>query len=270
MRSIAACCIIYLLFVCTGCEKVINVNLNDAEKKYVIEGVVTNQPGTCMVLLSQTKDVDEDNTFAGVSGATIRLTEQGGATILLTETATGVYEAAQLTGTPGKTYELSVAINGQVFTATSSMPQPVNLDSLFVTEDDNVRGNKRKLMNVQYNDPDTTGNNYRFIQYVNGLKEQQIFIRNDALTNGNTSLVKLRYPSDEDNKNDIQPGDQVKVDMLCIDPAVYKYWYSLNRSATGGGGQMSATPANPVTNIQGGALGYFSAHTLQSKTLVVR
>ena len=63
-------------------------------------------------------------------------------------------------------------------------------------------------------------------------------------------------------------GDQVTVDMLCLDPAVYKYWYSLDRGATGGG-ISGATPANPVTNISGGALGYFSAHTLQSKTMVV-
>jgi hypothetical protein len=268
MQLIRACCIIYLLMFCSGCEKVITVNLDDAEKKYVIEGVLTTQPGSCMVLLSQTKDFDDDNVFAGITGATVQITEQGGATTLLTETSTGVYQSTTLSGSSGKTYELSVAINGQTFTAYSAMPQPVNMDSIF-TSDDNLRGNTRKLVNVQYKDPETTGNNYRFIQYVNGLREQQIFIRNDELTNGNTSIVPLRYVRSDDEDNDIRQGDQVKVDMLCIDAAVYKYWYSLNRSATGGG-QMSATPANPVTNIQGGALGYFSAHTVQSKTMVVR
>lgn len=265
----AACCILFLLVCGTGCEKVIDVKLDNAAKKYVIEGVVTNQPGTCKVLLSQTNQFDDDNEFAGVSGAIVQITEQGGTTIQFTETTTGVYEA-NLTGAPGKTYELFVNINNQVFTASSTMPQPVNLDSIYATSDETRRGKDRRLMNVQYHDPTDTGNNYRFIQYVNGLKEQQIFVRNDVLTNGNTTEVKLRYTSDDNNENDIQAGDFVKIDMLCIDDAVYKYWYSLNRSATGGGGQMSATPANPVTNIQGGALGYFSAHTLQSKTLVVR
>ena len=219
-------------------------------------------------MISQTKDFSADNTFAGVSGAAVHITEQGGATTLLTETATGIYEAPGISGTSGKTYELSVIVNGQTFTASSTMPQPVNMDSIFFT-DDNVMGKTRKLVNVQYNDPAVTGNNYRFIQYVNGLKEQQIFIRNDDLTNGNTSITKLRYLRSNEDDNDIKRGDQITVGMLCIDAAVYKYWYSLNRSATGGG-QMSATPANPVTNISGGALGYFSAHTLQSKTLVAR
>ena len=101
MQYITTCCIIFLLLFCTGCEKVIDVKLDDAAKKYVIEGVVTNQPGTCMVLLSQTNNFDDDNEFAGVSGAQVQITERGGAATLLTETYTGVYQATGLTGASG-------------------------------------------------------------------------------------------------------------------------------------------------------------------------
>jgi len=257
------------LLIFTGCKKVIHVNLNDADKQYVIEGVITNQPGTCSVLLSQTKNFEDDNDFAGVSGATIQITEQGGSTTLLTETSTGVYETTTLYGASSKTYLLSVTINGHQFTASSTMPQPVNLDTVLIIKDDEL-GKNRMLANVQYKDPPQTGNNYRFVQYVNGRKEKQIFIRNDDLSNGNTVTTKLRYPKDDNGDNEINTGDLVKIDMLCIDSAVYKYWYSLNKGATGGSGMSSATPANPVSNIQGGALGYFSAHTLQSKTVVAR
>jgi hypothetical protein len=55
--------------------------------------------------------------------------------------------------------------------------------------------------------------------------------------------------------------------MQCIAPAVFKYLYSLDQGASGG--NNSASPANPVTNIEGGALGYFSVHTIESKTMVV-
>jgi hypothetical protein len=259
------CCGFALLLLCTGCKKVIHVNLNDVEKKYVIEGVVTDQPGTCKVLVSQTKNFDDDNSFAGISGAIIQITEQGGVPVLLTETATGVYEAPAVKGTSGKTYSLSVNINGQLFTATSTMPQPVNMDSVFVSSDD-VMNKNRKLANVQFKDPPAAGNNYRFVQYVNGVQEKQVFVRNDDLINGNTVVTKLRYGLDDNKDNEINTGDIVKIDMQCIDPAVYKYWYSLNKSATGDA--SSATPANPVSNLQGDALGYFSAHTLQSKTIV--
>jgi hypothetical protein len=266
MRYIA---VIILLLIGTSCEKVINIQLDTADKKYVVEGVLTNQPGTCMVLLSQTKDFDADNEFTGVSGATIQITEKDGPVTRLTETSAGVYQATNLTGTSGKTYSLSVSVNGQSFLASATMPAQVNMDSLFITNDEGS-GGKRKLANVQYNDPANAANYYRFVQYVNGVKEKQVFVRNDELTNGNLSITKLRYPKNDDGQpdNTIKTGDRVQIDMQCIDSAVYKYWYSLNRSATGDGN--SATPANPVTNMTGGALGYFSAHTLQSRTLIVR
>src|SRR5258708_12937055 len=59
----------------------------------------------------------------------------------------------------------------------------------------------------------------------------------------------------------------VSVDMQCIDKNMYKYWYSMDQSSTGDGG---TTAANPVTNVVGGALGYFSAHTSQTKTILVK
>jgi hypothetical protein len=63
-------------------------------------------------------------------------------------------------------------------------------------------------------------------------------------------------------------GDTVAVEMHCIDPAMYKYWFSLSQSATGE--TETASPANPVTNLSGGTLGYFSAHTVRSKSIIVK
>jgi hypothetical protein len=54
--------------------------------------------------------------------------------------------------------------------------------------------------------------------------------------------------------------------MMCIENAVFKYWFSLNQSATGN--SQSASPANAVSNISGGALGYFSAHTVETREIV--
>lgn len=61
--------------------------------------------------------------------------------------------------------------------------------------------------------------------------------------------------------------DTVNVMMMCIDKSVDLYFYSLSQN--GGGPNASATPANPVTNIEGAVLGYFSAHTLQIKKVVI-
>jgi len=256
-----------MILVLSSCEKVINVDLNAADKKYVIEAVVTDEAGMAKVMISQTKNFDEDNNFPPVSGATVTVSETGGATTTFNETSPGTYVASALAGTSGKTYNLSVAVGGKTFTAVSTMPQKVNPDSIFVT-DELLVSEVRKIVNVKYQEPPGRGNNYRYVQYINTHKTKQLMITNDDYTDGRTVIDKLFYfPDDNEDSLKIKSGDHVKIEMLCIDANVYKYWFSLDRSSTGTSGQ--ATPANPVTNMQGGALGYFSAQTYQSKSLVV-
>jgi len=74
------------------------------------------------------------------------------------------------------------------------------------------------------------------------------------------------FGSDSVGNKKINTGDVVKVDMECVDKNVYEYWYSLDQGSTGS--SQSAAPGNPVSNMQGGALGYFSANTLQTKNAV--
>ncbi|HLG40219.1 MAG TPA: DUF4249 domain-containing protein [Chitinophagaceae bacterium] len=252
-----------LLF--SSCEKIIDLNLNDAEKKYVVEAGLTDQPGSAKVMITQTKNFDEDNNFIGISGAAVQIAESGGATTSLIEISPGVYEAPGLAGVAGKTYNLSITVNGNNFNAICTMPLKVNLDTIFVT-DEFLFTETRKIANVEYLDPAGRGNSYRFIQYVNGLKEDHLMIENDDYTDGRNINDKLFYFSDEE-EHKIKTGDTLRIDMLCIDPAIYQYWFSLDRSSTGQSGQ--ATPSNPVTNMKGGALGYFSAHTFQTKTMIV-
>jgi hypothetical protein len=254
-----------MLVLFASCEKVIDLELNNAEKKYVVEAIVTDQPGTARVMITQTKNFDENNNFPGISGAIVKVTESGGPATLFNETSPGVYESSTLAGVSGKTYDLSVAINGNNFTASCAMPVTVNFDTLYVT-DELLFTETRKIANVEYRDPPGRGNSYRFIQYVNRLKEDFLMIQNDDYTDGRNINSKLFFFTDED-KHKIKSGDTLRIDMLCIDPAIYKYWFSLDRSASGQSGQ--ATPSNPVTNMKGGALGYFTAQTLQTKTMIV-
>lgn len=80
------------------------------------------------------------------------------------------------------------------------------------------------------------------------------------LVNGDRAFNMLDASADEkDDPRNIKTGDQVTVEMLTIDEPVLKFWRSL-RSGGGSGNGFSAAPANPVTNIEGGALGYSLLH----------
>jgi len=252
-----------LLSFCS-CQKVIELNLHDADIKYVVEGVITNEPGVCRVNLTQSKPFYENNQFPGISGAIVTVKDNDDE-FSLPETQPGVYETTLLNGTPGHTYKLSVSLDNNVFTATSKMPLPVSLDTIYIS---NGPFGEFKFATVGYSDPPGVSNSYRFVQYLNGVKDPAIFWQNDEFTDGQTVLIQLDTGVDKkDDPRNIKSGDTVMIEMLGIDDAVYKYWYSLHFN--GGDGGNIATPANPVTNVTGGALGYFSAQTIDRKSVVV-
>ncbi len=251
-----------------SCEQVIDVDLNDVEKKYVIEAVLSDQANSCKVLISQSKNFDEDNNFIGITGAQVTIADGNGPEQTLTASAPGVYENSGITGVVGHTYRLKVTVSGQVFTASSTIPSKVLFDTLYIS-DELIFDEVIKLSTLEYQDPPGRGNNYRFIQYINGEKDKTIFIRDDDLNDGKRIDAKLFARNDDDDDDEsgskIKKGDLVKVEMLCVDEPINKYWYSLDQSALGT--NESASPANPVTNIKGGALGYFSAHTYQAQII---
>ena len=249
----------------SSCQKVISVKLDTASTQYVIVGTLTDQPGVCQVSVTQSKSFSENNSFPGVSGATVTI-ENNGVTTPLPETSSGVYQTTALTGIPGNTYHLTVTIGSQLFTASSTMPQPVALDSIYTSTESL---SNKKYITVVYHDPAGISNYYHFVQYVNGKKEKTIFADSDEFTDGQTIKSQLTFNNDNsDPARDIKTGDSVTLTMFCTDAAVYKYWFSLNNGATGS--SQSASPANPVSNISGESVtGYFSAQTFQTRTILV-
>jgi len=255
-------CICIVIISLAGCQKVISVNLNNTAPRYVIVGKITDQPGECAVSITRSKDFSEDNQFPGVSGATVTV-ENNGVVTTLPETDTGIYSTGSITGQAGQTYVLTVQIGNETFSSSSTMPQPVNIDSIYVSTG---RLSNKKFVTVVYKDPLDIANYYHFVQYVNGHKEPTVFASDDEFTDGQTVKSQLNFNnSTDDPARDIKSGDSIRIDMICNDAAVYKYWYSLASGATGE--NQSASPSNPVSNISGGAMGYFSAQTLQSKTI---
>jgi len=264
MRTILICFLFATVIGLWSCNKVIELDLRDAETKYVIEGVITNEPGVCKVYISQSKNFNEDNQFLKKSGAVVKVKDNGVETTL-SEIQPGLYATNVINGTPGHTYQLMVTINNMTFTASSTMPQPVTMDTLYVAPGP---FGEFKFAYVGYTDPPGLANGYRFVQYVNGVKEPAIFWDDDEFTDGQAVITMLDASVDEKNDpRNIKTGDNVTVEMLTLDRAVYDFWYTLSTGGGDGNAEVAA-PANPLTNIKGGALGYFSAHTVSRRSVI--
>ncbi len=249
-----------------SCTKEIELDLNSSNSKYVVEAELPqNQVAT--ITITKTVNFSDANNFPPIKGADVTITDNLGVTEKLIEMASGIYKTQKMKGEEGKTYSLSIKTDGQTFMAKSTMPTATKLTGLKTPVSIFKRpGSKVDLYNIlpQFIDPETIGNNYRFIQTRNNEVDKSLILANDNVGNGepNTRPIISR-------DFDIKLGDNITVEMRCLDKAAYDYFFSLNSINPNGPGG-GTTPTNPVTNLSGGALGYFSAYTVQKLSTTVK
>ena len=248
-----------------SCKKVISLDLHNAASQLVIVGEVTDSAGPYQVSVSTTVNFSANNSFPPVSGAVVTISDNTGFSDSLEETSPGTYTShGNWIGRPGNTYTLQVASSGKTYTAVSTMPQPVPLDSIGFTVFET--GNNGNVINAipYFQDPPGIANYYQFVETINSVPlTSEIFVFSDRLSDGKY----ISQPLFDDSAH-LQIGNRLALSMYCIDANVYQYLNELQQLLQANPFN-EATPANPDTNISGGALGYFSAHTIQTKQALV-
>jgi hypothetical protein len=252
----------------SSCTKVVDINLNDAAPKIIIEGSISDQASSCFVKLSKTVNFDEPNIFPAVTGSLVIITDDFGNKATLTEATTGIYTAPSYKGVAGRTYTISITAEGKTYTANSTMPDMVAIDTII--QDSFFMGNYGgggivKFVSIQYQDPEGKNNYYRFVEIINGTVSIAIRIDNDLLRDGNTITEEIVQIDPR-----LQTGDSVIIFLQTIDKGVFDYFAQLTQITGEGYGGQAASPANPTSNFNNGALGYFSAYAVRSKSIVIK
>ncbi len=259
--------LMFLAFLLTNCTEKIDTDLNSSSPQIVVEGNISiDEPA--IIKLTESVNFDENNIFPKGEGALIRISDNTGNTEILTETEPGTYKSYILTGKIGYTYSISFETDNKILTSNSTIPNQINFDSLIVKKSSLSGGfgnpgatNSYEVI-VKYSDPIDENNYYRFVEIVNGeFSNDHVF--DDRLINGLEVENTLKS-----FKRELSQGDTLKIIMQCIDKNVYEYFNSFSNLS--GGPMNSSTPANPYTNIEGGILGYFSAHTSQEHECIIQ
>ncbi len=252
--------------VVSSCTKVITLDLKDSETLYVIEGAVNKGELIHFVNISQSIKFSTLNSFPTVSGAVVVMSDDNGNSEVLVEVSPGKYATSSILGVEGRTYTLSVKIDGKEFLSTSTMPTQVNLDLLYFIPD-SFGGGEGKIAIPIRQDPLGVVNKYKFDISVSRFKENKgyemdsaIIVQDDQFSDGEISQQPIFG-----SLGAFFPNDTIRLYTSCIDQNVYQYFYSLSLNGPNG----AATPSNPVTNFTGGCLGYFSAQTKQFTEVIV-
>ncbi len=238
-----------------SCQKVIQLDLKEMEQKNVIEGFITEGETSHYVKITKTLSFDKNEAYPTVDNATVVVTDNLGNVATYALISPGVYETTGYLGVSGRTYTITVTIDGEVFTAESSMPNVTLLDGLEIAE---IPFGPQTFITVvpKYQDELNVENYYLFDIFINGEKTKGISVRDDKSADGQINQQPLF--------DFVESTDTVKIIMHCIDKLAFKYLYSVSAN-TG----SIASPANPDSNFGTSSLGYFSARVSSEDSIIV-
>ncbi|MGQ0827433.1 MAG: DUF4249 domain-containing protein [Bacteroidota bacterium] len=272
---------IVIFIVCfmtfTGCEEDINLTVASGDRKIVIEGSIENgEPAQVIVTrnspLSQTVDYSKILvTDAQVFVSDGIITEQLFPGIDSTASIPFVYESSTIIGVSGKMYYLTVIADGKTYTATTSIPAPIALDSVWwkpQPPEDSLGFAWGHL-----SDPPALGNAYRW--YAQRETKDRRFLApfgstfDDKFINGKS--FEFAYNRGEDATIDPQildaepeneqgyfkNTDTIYIKFCTIDYITAKFYTTFETSLESYGNPF-ASPVTIMSNIEGGALGVWA------------
>jgi hypothetical protein len=253
--------------VFSGCEKVINVDLNEAAPRIVIEGLITDGMGPYIVTISKSGSYFNQPVLPPVSGAMVIITDNSGIIDTVKETTPGIYITSKTIGIPGLTYTLKVISEGQEYDGTSTIHSHVKIDSLTLVKNTSsgigLGGDNQDRSHVEihcfFKDPPEK-NFYRIRTIKNdSINTQNYRLYDDQYTNGEETELRVANAS---------AGDTFRIELMSLDEQTYGYYRTL-ADLLHTNPVFGSTPANPNTNLSNGALGYFGACAVSSKTIIV-
>ncbi len=248
-----------------GCEKVIDVDLNEANPEVVIEANLSNSISSAEVLLTKTGSYFGDTPIEDITGAVVLIENEFGSRVVLDEVEAGVYRADRILFQEDVTYQLFVDVDGEKFESSSKLNSVVLIDSITYYFDEGFAFlDAGYIVKIYFVDPPEKNNYYRVKIFENDTlknETEDLIIFDDRLIDGQSLEVILRGII-------FEPDDTVSIQLISLDEGAYEYFHTFQELINVNPG--SAAPANPTSNISNGALGYFSAWSVDEETVIIK
>lgn len=255
-----------------SCEEVVDVKLDTATSKLVIEAAINWEKGTLgqlqMIKLTTTTGYFE-NEVPVVSDASVYIENNMGKKFFFNEVAgTGKYVCTTFEPVLDQAYTLVVKSQDNIYTATETLKAVAPITRI---EQNNEGGFLRKDIEIKafYDDPKGIDNYYLFkYMYSNKIKSN-FYVSEDKFYEGNEF-----YSSSDDD--DLKAGDVVEFTHYGISKQYYNYMNILiSVAGSNGGGPFQSPPATVrgnivnTTQLDNYPLGYFSLSEMETKKYTI-
>ena len=237
---------LFLLVIFFGifasCEDVIDVELNTAPPRLVIEANCNKNSNEdqvqARVRLTTTKPFfGNENTI--IEDAEVKIITEEGYIVNLEYFNNGIY-MAPFPVEPGKDYRLEVIYKDEMYSATEQLYNVSPLEFVEQRDDGGFTGEDIELK-AFFTDPAGERNFYFF----EGISERGdvLDVYNDEFFDGNTIFGYYLV-------EDLAPGDEVQFNIYGVSEAYYNFMFILlQQTSDGGGGPFETQPATVRGNI---------------------
>lgn len=276
--------LISVLFV-FGCRKDVKLKLPEYQQKVVIEASIeTGSSGVALLSWSVPYFGDFDFSTpekAFIKGAFVTMTD-GTVTDTLKELDPSLgyfYAGFKLSGQTGKTYTIHVTIDDKTYTASTTIPDPPKLDSIWFKAEIDSLG----FIWQKFSEPAGPGNNYRW--FAKRLSRDQFYaapfnsVFDDKFIDGKQfdfaydrgpQPNQIQQYRDDPEAGYYKKGDTVVVKFCTIGKQEYDFWYSYYLNKSSNGNPFSA-PSNIKSMFGNGreAMGCFCGYSPFFDTIII-
>lgn len=279
-----------VIIALSACTEAVDVKLPNSDKKIVIEGSIENGKFPQVII---TRTIPLFSSVSGTSATDFYVLDakvyvsNGIITDTLalaidSSSALGVvYQGSSIIGIAGQNYSLTVvAADGNTYKATTTIPYPVALDSVWWKPQppEDTLG----FANARLSEPAGLGNNYRW--QAKRPKDRRFIAQNgstfdDKLIDGKSfefAYIKPYDPTDNVNTaeadSDVErfyyrKSDTIFIKFSSIDKAS-KEFYTTFESAVSSNGNPFASPTTIIGNIDNGGLGVWAGMGVTYDTIL--
>lgn len=221
-----------------SCEDVIDVDLQTAQERLVIEASLDWEKGTTGnnqdIKLSTSSAYFAEDQSSPVTNATVKVTNTDTSEEFIFDNANnGTYTTTTFNPIVDNTYTLEVIYNGETYFATENLKAVTDITRI---EQSTEKGFDDEVLEVSvyFTDPEDEENHYLFKYKEEGDLLFELEDADDEFINGNE--VDWWYEKDEDSEQgEFSTGDKIEVEMFGISEAYFNYIRTLIEQSEGVG-----------------------------------
>jgi hypothetical protein len=273
MKYLAYISAIIMAVLLNSCEDVVNVDLDTAAPRLVINGSIQWQKGTLgneqKIKLTTTTGY-YDTVIPSVSGAVVVVTNSDNVTFTFAEEVpnSGIYLCHNFVPEIDKTYVMTVVLNGETYTATETLKSVSPITTIEQNDEGGFSGTDIEIKTF-FNDPGNADNYYLFKYKASINAVPSYEVSDDKFYQGNEFFGFY-------TNEDIASGDNLDITIYGVSKRYFEYMNKLILISVGSGGPFSTPPATVRGNIINQthpdkyALGYFNISETDSKNYIIQ